>query len=272
MVAASSPRARAGTDRLAALVALGATLARRGPMAAVSIAVSAVTALVFVVIGASFARRGGDAPVHDVPLLASSALAWGGGFLHAFSVCFTALRRDRAEGIHHLFMTRTTSTRGYLIARVGGLTAVLTAVVGGGTLLTGAVSILAAIRANAVLRTMQATVAALVFAVAFAVVIAPIAFAALGARTRLSGYLVLLAVLVLPEILSSAMSGPIPSEVTELFALPSALAALRASLAPGSADPLRFFRALVALALFGGVAIFFLRREIALLELERKLA
>ena len=94
-----SGRRRAG---VAALLALGASLARRGPLALVSTAVSVLTALVLCAVAFAFARRGGDAPVQSMPILASSALAWGGGFLHAVAISAGALRRDRAEGIRHL--------------------------------------------------------------------------------------------------------------------------------------------------------------------------
>jgi hypothetical protein len=239
-------------------------------MAAVSLAVSGLTTLAACIVGLALARKGGDAPVHDVPLLASSALAWGGGFLHAFSASASALRRDRNEGIRHLFVARTTSIRGYLVARIGGLAAVLAAVIGGGTLLSGVVALVASARGQAIGRMLQTTAASVVFGIAFAVVVAPIAFAALGARTRVSGYLSLLAILVLPEIVASMLTGPIPSEVTELCALPSALGALRAALTPGTVDVFRFVRAFVALALFALVAVVFVRRELVLLELERE--
>lgn len=265
--APASMNARAHTG-LAALLALGATLARRGVLTTVSMVVSALTALVLAVLALAFARRGGDAPVASVPVLASSAIAWGGGFLQAVVVAMGALRRDRVEGIRHLFVMRTTSLRGYLVARVGGLAAVLAVVVGGGTLLVSALAIVAATQTQAVLRTVHTTLGALVFALAFAVVMAPVAFAALGARTRMSGYLVLLLFLVVPELVASTLAGALPSEVTELFAIPSALAALRSSLAPGSVEPVRFLRAFVALAIFTGIALALVRRDAAAVERE----
>jgi hypothetical protein len=255
---------------LVALIALGMTLARRGPIAVVALSISALTIVVLCLVSATFARRGGDAPVHDVPLVASSLIAWGGGFVHAFSASASALRRDRASGIRHLFVTRTTSVRGYLVARIGGLAALLAAVIGGGTLLVGAVAILASTTSHALARTFQSTIAGFVFALAFAFVVTPIAFAALGARKRMSGYLFLLALLLVPEIIASSLTGPVPREVTELCALPSALAALRSALAPGTADAFRFVRALVALVVFAGVALFFVRRDIVLLEREEE--
>ena len=265
--ASSSMNARSRIG-LTALLALGATLARRGLLATVSMVVSALTALVLAVLAIAFARRGGDAPVESVPVLASSAIAWGGGFLQAVAVAMGALRRDRVEGIRHLFVTRTTSLRGYLVARVGGLAVVLAIVVGGGTLLVSALAIVAATQTQAVLRTAHTTFSALVFALAFAAVMAPVAFAALGARTRMSGYLVLLLFLIVPELVANMLSGALPSEVTELFAIPSALASLRSSLAPGWVEPIRFLRALVALAIFAGIAVALVRRDAVAVDRE----
>ena len=152
----SRPNARARVG-LAALLGLGAALARRGALAVLSLAVSGLTAVVLAVVAVAFARRGGDAPVDSLPLLTSSAIAWGGGFLLAVSAAAGALRRDRGDGIRDLFVTRTTSLRGYVVARVGGLAAVLAATVGGGTLLVSGVAILAATRTATVLRTTHAT-------------------------------------------------------------------------------------------------------------------
>jgi hypothetical protein len=234
----------------------------------ISLVVSAVTALAFVVLGVVLARRGPDAPVHDVPILASSALAWGGCFLHAFSASASVLRRDDATGIRHLFVGRTASLRGYLAARVGGLALVLGAVAAGGTLLAGAAAALAARSPAMVGRTLQATGAGVVFALAFGFVLAPIALAALGARKRLSGYFALLLLLIVPALLVSAIGDLVPTEASELCSVPTALAALRGALAPGTVDGLRVVRALAALLLFAMLGFFFVRREVILLELE----
>ncbi len=260
-----SPPRRLG---LVPLALLGASLARRGVMVTIAIVISVLTGVVLAVLAFAFARRGSDAPIHDVPLLASSAIAWGGGFLHAFSASASALRRDRSEGIRHLFVARTTSLRGYLFARIGGLVAILAVIVGGSTLLTGAVAILAHAETQTLARTIQATFAAFVFSLAFACVIAPIALAALGARSRMSGYVFLLLSVFLPEVLVLTMKGSWPSEVTELLAPPSALGALRAALSPGTVDMFRFGRALLALVVFAVTGIFFVRRDVILLERE----
>jgi hypothetical protein len=237
-------------------------------MAVISIVISAATILVAGIVAVSFAARGEGAPAHDVPLVTSSALAWGGGFLLAFSSAASALRRDRVEGVRHLFVTRTTSLRGYLLARVGGLAALLACVVAGGTAVTGMLAILASMKFGALPLTAQASAAAVAYGFAFSLVVAPVAFATLGARTRIGGYFYLLLILVLPEILTSALDKSLPSELLEVCAIPSALAALRASLAPGTTDLFRFLRASLALFVFISAAMLWIRREIARLERE----
>lgn len=253
------PRGR-GSLRWGPILALGAGLACRGPLAIVSMAISVVTTVLLLVLAIVLARRGGDAPVASVPVLTSSALAWGGGFLHAVSVSIGALRRDRADGVRHLFVTRTASARGYLLGRVAGLAAALAATVGGGTLVVGSVAMLVGPEVQVVLRSLHTTLVAFVYALAFSAVIAPLALATLGARSRMSGYLTLLFVLMIPQALASIASLAFPSEVTELIAIPSALSALRESLLPGSVDVLRCLRALVALGVYSMTSFLFIRR------------
>lgn len=247
------------------LVAFGVSLARRGFLPVVALGVCAMTALGLSALAVVLANRGTRAPVHDVPILASSALAWGGGFLLAFATSAHALRKDRADGIRALLALRTTSLRGYLVARVGGLAAILAGAVGGGTLVSGLVA-LAAGRLSAAPRTLQATFAGVVFALAFSAVIAPVALAAVGARSRIGGYLFLLFVVVFPEVVARAVSGVVPESVTEVLAIPSALLALRAALAPGALDLLRAVRALVALGLVVTFAALVVKREVVALE------
>ena len=231
------------------LLVLGMSLARRGVLPVASIVICIITAVAMAVVAVMLASKGPRSPAHDVPLLASSALAWGGGFLLAFSASAHALRRDRTEGIRALFIARTTSLRGYLLGRVGGLAALIALVVAGGTLFCGLAAMGGASRAASVPRILQATFAGMAFAVAFAAVVAPIAFAALGARSRLGGYVFLICVVSLPE------------SVSDVLSIPSALGALRTSLAPGTLDLARTARAIVALTLVVAFATFLVRRD-----------
>jgi len=257
--ASSGPARRA--RRSVPLLALGMSLARRGVLPVASIAISIVTALVLAVVAVLLAAKGPQSPAHDVPIVASSALAWGGGFLLAFSAAAHALRRDRSDGIRGLFVARTTSLRGYLMGRVGGLAVLIALVVAGGTLLCGLAAMGAASRAGAVPRIVQATGAGIAFAIAFAAVVSPVAFAALGARSRLGGYLFLITVVMVPELVVMAMGSALPESVADVMSIPSALSALRSSLAPGTLDLARTARAIVALTLVVAFAMFLVRRD-----------
>ncbi len=260
-----APSARPPVSRLSLLV-LGMSLARRGILPVASIAICLATTLAVSVIAGIMTARGPQSPAHDVPILASSALAWGGGFLLAFAAAAHALRRDRSEGIRDLFVSRTTSLRGYLTARVGGLATLIAICVAGGTLVCGLVGIAGAARASGVPSMLQATGAAFVFSLAFSAVVAPVAFAALGARSRIGGYLFLIGVVMVPEAIVALMGSSLPESVADVLSIPSALAALRTSLAPGTLDLWRTVRALVALSLVVAFAMFLVRRDAILVD------
>jgi hypothetical protein len=248
------------------LLLLGISLARRGVLAVASIVICITTALALALVALVLASRGPQSPAHDVPLLASSALAWGGGFLLAFAAAAHALRRDRTDGIRGLFIARTTSLRGYLLGRVAGLAVLIAMLVAGGTLFCGLSAIVAAQSAAAVPRLLHATFAGIVFALAFSAVVAPLAFAVLGARSRIGGYLVLIGVVMLPELIVMSMGSALPDSIADVLSIPSALTALRTSLTPGTVDLFRTARAVVALGLVVALATFFVRRDAILVD------
>jgi hypothetical protein len=248
------------------LLLLGLSLARRGILPSASIVICVTTAFGLALVAVVLAARGPQSPAHNVPILASSALAWGGGFLLAFSAAAHALRRDRTEGIRGLFVTRTTSLRGYLLGRVGGLAVLIALVVAGGTLFCGLAAMAAASRAGTVPRILQSTGAGIAFGLAFAAVVAPVAFAALGARSRIGGYMFLIGVVMLPELVVSSMGSALPESIADVLSIPSALSALRTSLAPGTVDLARTARAGVALALVVAFAMFLVRRDAILVD------
>lgn len=246
------------------------SLARRGILATVSIGICVLTIAIVALVGVAFGTRGAKAPVHDIPIVASSALAWGGGFLLAFAAAAHALRRDRTEGVRDLVLARTRSLRGYLVARVGGLAVLLALLVAGGTLICGVVAVIAAAKVASVPRTLQATGAAMVFSIAFAAVVSPVAFAALGARSRMGGYIFLLALVTIPELVVGSLGSSIPDGLADVLSIPSALAALRSALAPGTAEIGRSLRALVAILFFIAFAVAIVRRDAARIELEEE--
>ncbi len=263
------PRAQAVQRRPVgrmSLLVLGMSLARRGILPVASLVICISTAIALGLVAAILAARGPQSPAHDVPLIASSALAWGGGFLLAFAAAAHALRRDRAEGVRALFVSRTTSLRGYLFARVGGLALLIALCVAGGTLFCGLAGTAGAARVSGVPRMLHATLAGVAFSVAFSAVVAPVAFAALGARSRIGGYLFLIGVVTVPEIIVALMGSALPEPIADVLSIPGALSALRSALAPGTVDLLRASRALVALAFVIAFAMFLVRRDAILVD------
>jgi hypothetical protein len=127
---------------------------------------------------------------------------------------------------------------------------VLALAVGGGTLVAGlAATAFAGPEARAVART---SVAALAFALAFAVTLGPLSLAALGGASRGGGYLTLLAVLALPELLAPWTRNLLPDGWGELTSIPAALEAVRTGVL--SAGPAVLNAARAGIALVGVVA------------------
>ena len=234
--------------RGAALVALGASQAIGGILAKLSVGVAAVVTLGAIVVVAVLARSEARPPLDLVPSLASSVLAWAAGMTLAFAAGAHALRRDRDQGVRELAVLRGADARRLVGARIVGLAAVLFVVVGGGTLLTGLAATAAAWRARTAMHAAEATFASLVYAAAFAAVVAPIALASLGARSRAGGYVWLLMVIVAPELFAGWTAELLPRGWGDVASVPGALASLRSSLMPAHGlDFAQLGRALVVL-------------------------
>jgi hypothetical protein len=235
-------------------------LSRRGVLAGIAIAVAILTVLGALVVTLTLARRGGSAPLDQVPAVTASALGWGAGVLLAFAAAAHALERDKEAGLLSLLRARGATLGAYLWARVGGLALLLAAVCVGGTLLVGCVAVLVASRAGLLLRTLHGTGAALVYAAAFSATLAALGMAALGARSRAGGYVFLLAVLVIPELLSPMTQALLPAGWSDLASIPDALQGLRAGLMPGGTDVWRATKAAFALALVVTACVALVRR------------
>jgi hypothetical protein len=218
------------------LVALGGVLVRGGPAAKIAIGFGVACVLGFCGLAVVFARRGSAPALAGLPVLASTALAFGVGVLIAFAGSMRAFRHDADQGIDLLMRARGVGPGGYLWARLAGLTVTLGCVVGGGTALVGVVATLLARGGVPALRTGQSAVAATAFALAFAVTLAPVAMATLGSRSRGGGYLALAAVLVIPELVAPTLAQVIPPRWAEVCSIPGALIALREALSPGNVD------------------------------------
>jgi hypothetical protein len=209
-----------GRARSAALVALGAWLASRGALAAFGLVVTGGAGLAAAI--AAFAMTPTRAAM--LPGFASEVIAWAGGMTLAFGAALRAVRLDREEGVLALARARGASLGDYVRGRVGGLVVVVGLAVGGATLVACVASIAAAHGGAVAART---SVGAMAYALVFAATLAPVALAALGARTRAGGYLTLVAILVLPEVLGSWTERLLPTGWRELTSIPSALEAVR---------------------------------------------
>jgi hypothetical protein len=228
-------------------VALGVRLATRGGLAAAGFALAALGALT-AAIAAFVLRRDAGADAGEAAALirvASSGIAWSAGMALAFGASLRALHRDREDGVLGLMRARGASTADYMRGRVVGLVIALVLCVGGATLVAALATVLAA-GASAAL--MHAAAGALAYSLAFSATVGPLALATLGGRSRVGGYLALLAVLVAPEILSRWTAELLPEPWFELTSIPAALAAVRAGVAMPSTKGVALARALAALA------------------------
>jgi hypothetical protein len=239
-------------------LALGVWLARRGVLAVAGMVLAVLGTLVSIMVAIAIARRGGHGAA-QLPTIASAGIAWSAGISLAFGAALRAIRRDKSEGVVALVQARGgASLRAYARGRAGGLVVILALVVGGSTLVASVAATSAAAVGPEVARAAVASCAALVYSLAFAGVVGPVALAALGTRTRAGGYFTLLAVLVLPELVSPWTRALLPSGWGELTSIPAALSAVRAGvLAPSlaGAPAARALAELSAIALLSLVVV-----------------
>jgi hypothetical protein len=242
-------------------VALGFGRAWEGVLPKISVAFGALLTMVMLSIAVAAARR--DVDLHNVATATASILGWGAGVLAAFAAAARALERDRDEGYFALLESRGAHLSAYLWARIGGLTLLLVVIIAGGTLITGLGATMAARSGTSALAALHGTAVGVVYSIAFSVTLAPLAMAALGARSRAGGYGVLFLVLVLPELLASISAGLVPEPWSDVVSIPAALDSLREGLS-APLDPARCARAVFALAIVVALSILVVRSQAAL--------
>ncbi|HEX7667030.1 MAG TPA: hypothetical protein VF407_21015 [Polyangiaceae bacterium] len=218
--------------RFRSAVALGFSLANTGILQKVSLVVVVLTVLGAAGVALAL-LRGHAPPLADVPPITVAAIAWGGGFTFAVAAAAHAFDRDAHSGVIALAKARGLSTSTYALGRVVGLALALTLVVGLGTIVVGALC--AAVAPAPKLLVLKTTAASLPYALAFGFVLAPLCAATVGSRSRSRGYLVLLALLLIPEVAQDSLDA-VPERRRALVGIPSAMAALRDSLRPSQLD------------------------------------
>jgi hypothetical protein len=199
-----------------------------------------------------------------VPAIASAAIAWSAGVMVVFAAALRIVHRDRDEGVLALLQARGIGPGAYVVARAGGIVAVLAATMGTGVAFVGAAAIASAASPSAV----RAALGGVAYALAFAATLGPVAMATVGARSRVLGYLALLAVLALPEALAPWTQGLLPHGWRELTSIPAALDAVRHGVArPGGGAPAA--RALVGLAVTIVLSLVVVRTRVARVSCDR---
>jgi hypothetical protein len=183
--------------------------------------------------GAAVAGR--LSPMALVALLATKALAWGPGALVCFTVATRVYERDRAQGRCALIEARGL-TADYPWARIFATVVAIATPVSIGTLLMIAISALIALRGSDLASALRGGMPALAYATAFCLVLGPLMVALLAHRPRGSGYLAILSVLVLPELLAPVTRTFVPQDMTSI---PAALEGLAQALAPAQGDARR---------------------------------
>jgi hypothetical protein len=236
------------------ILALGVWLAARGGLPTIGFVLAAAGAIASVVVALALhgLAEDGARTADALPVVASSAIAWGAGVTLAFGGALRALQRDREDGIVALARARGVTAGQYVRGRVAGLVVVLAAAVGGAILVA---SLAALVAAGASTRAARLGAGAVAYALAFAATLGPVAMATLGGRSRAGGYLAFLAVLALPELLASWTGALLPDGWHELTSIPAALAAVRSGVAAPIVNGAQLARALAALSAVVALAI-----------------
>ncbi len=230
------------------VLALGVRLASRGALTIASLALVALGGLVSVAV--AFSSVGRDAT--HLATTAAMTIAWSAGLMVAFGCALRAFARDWEDGIIALARSRGIQAKAYIRGRVGGLVIVLAVALGGATLVA---SLAATAVARAPLEAARDGIAALAYALAFAATMGPLAMAALCTRSRTSGYLALVALLIAPELAAPWTASLLPRGWHELTSIPAALAAVKSGVLSPKADGLRMLRALVGLGAVVAVSL-----------------
>jgi len=229
---------------------------------------AALTTLAGMAVAVVLAHEGEKPPFLPWLGLVEDGLAYGTGVLVAFGGAAQAFRRDRDEGIRHFLRIRGVKTSDYLFARVAGLVLAVALPTVGGTLAVGLVSLLVAHRVAAVPEVAWGLGVGLLFAAVFSVLVSLVSLAALGARNRAGGYLVLLALFGLPELVSPFTSTLVPRAWGGLVSLPGMLTTMRSSLLPATFDGALLVRAFAALVFATMALALLVRGELLRLDAE----
>ncbi len=250
----SRARVHASRERPRAL-ALGIWLASRGGLVLVSLVLTALGAL-----GSSaYVLAAPDRALAHLPTTAAFAMAWSTGITLAFAGALRAISRDWEEGVIALLRARGVRAQTYARDRAVGLVIVLASALGGATLVVG---LAATCATSDPADTARVSLGAIVYALGFAATLGPVALATLGGESRTRGYLLLIAVLVVPELVAPWTVALLPRGWHELTSIPAALAAVMAGVDSPSTSSRSMVRAALGLSAVIAVSLAAIRARV----------
>lgn len=223
-------------------------------MARAAVAVALLTTVATSALAVTLARRGSIDEATQLVALSSGALAWGGATLFAVSAAMRAVTKDEAEGIVAMVRLRGVSPRVYLMGRVGGLAAWLALLVVGGSVATATAGLAALPSRSGASQIARAAAATIAYGSLFALVLAAVALATLGTRSRLGGYGLLALALVVPDLVAPALGPLAPPALEGTLSIGAALATARSALEASPPDLGAFATSAVVLGAITAVA------------------
>ncbi len=195
----------------------------------------------------------------QILLLNTRAVLWGPGFLAVVAATMHAWKRDRDDGILHVSRAAGHAVGAYLGARTLVLAAWVLAMCLGSVAIV-AVAVLGANPSAARYGLLGGLVPAAGFALAGSLLLGVLGSVCLGPRSRPGGYVLLGAMLFLPEVLAPWTK---PLLGNDLTSLPALLGGIANAMRPSSFDPARLLTCVAVLAVVLTLLLALLHRSAA---------
>ena len=213
--------------------------------------------LLTVVRGAHVTPGSGLGALPALPNLFAHGICWGVATLAVFGTEQRAFMRDHEDGIRGLLGSRGQDAL-YGRARLASAITSAAIISVGCTALLGIATALAATGTGEAIRTWQSAGSGILYSALFSIIMGTLALAVLGGRGRGGGYLGLVTVLVLPELLEPLTTRALPTELGHAIpiSIPSILSAIAR---PTSAA--NFLAGICAAAIVVGLASAYGKRE-----------
>ncbi len=229
-------RKRLGMQRTKNLLRVGLLFALRSVRVRLALGLSLLVTLMLLSF-AFLAIRIETRPSFPLfPVAASNAMTLGPGVFVVLALTVDVFRRDRREGVWNYYRSRGVRFNEYARTRMLGAFVLTFLAVFAAPLLLGMVGLLFAPNARLSMAMLGTFVGVTLFSLSYAALLVALAWAAFAPRPFAKGYVMVLLVMVLPEIVAPYVSGWLPEGWVDLLTVRTLLASFRASLLPGGWD------------------------------------